>query len=101
MSRAKIKDINFNHTRELVYVSSESGAFAILDYPSLELLHKFDAHVHECSAIGVELRGRYVATGGGDALVNVWDTQQWICQRTIPSAEYASSQSIMKQDWVH
>jgi THO complex subunit 3 len=27
--------------------------------------------------------GEYLAAGGGDALVSLWDTQEWICVRTL------------------
>lgn len=86
--RKQIKDIKFNHTRQLVYVAGDTGELAILDYPSLKLLHQIDAHLHEATTIGVDIRGCYVATGGADALVNLWEPQEWICQRSIPNAEY-------------
>ncbi|KAF9515242.1 hypothetical protein BS47DRAFT_1294173 [Hydnum rufescens UP504] len=77
----------FNHTGELVYVAGGTGSIAILDYPSLEYLDKITGHIKSCHAIGADTRGRYVATGGSDSLVNVWDVQDWICLRTIPNAE--------------
>lgn len=31
--------------------------------------------------------GEYLAVGGGDALVSLWDTQEWICVRTLDLVE--------------
>lgn len=36
----------------------------------------------------MDVRGRYVATGGSDALVNLWSPHDWIGQRAIPYSEY-------------
>jgi len=27
--------------------------------------------------------GRYLATGGSDALITLWDTEDWVCRRTL------------------
>lgn len=86
----QVTDVRFNHTSELVYVSGANGALAILDYPTLEPLHIIsDVQVpgHACTSLAVDIRGRYVATGGADSAVNIWDTADWTCQRSVLSAE--------------
>lgn len=30
--------------------------------------------------------GRYLAIGGSDALISLWDTADWVCKRTVSSA---------------
>ncbi|KAF8316878.1 WD40 repeat-like protein [Clavulina sp. PMI_390] len=77
----------FNHNRQLIYVATSIGELAVVDYPSLKLLAQFNAHVDETTSLAVDVRGRYLATGGGDALVNLWDPLEWICERTLGAAE--------------
>lgn len=31
---------------------------------------------------------RYLATGGNDSIVNLFDTSEWLCARTITACEY-------------
>jgi len=33
-------------------------------------------------------KGKYLATGGSDALISIWDTNDWICVRTLDKAEH-------------
>ncbi|KAF8339034.1 WD40-repeat-containing domain protein [Cantharellus anzutake] len=84
---AQIDQATFNHTGELIYLAGGSGSISILDYPSLEYLDRVMGHTKSCLSIGVDTRGRYIASGGSDALVNIWDIQDWICVRTISNAE--------------
>ncbi len=85
--RYQIDQATFNHTGELIYLSGGSGSISILDYPSMEYLDRVMGHTKACLSIGVDGRGRYIASGGSDALVNIWDIQDWICVRTIANAE--------------
>lgn len=33
---------------------------------------------------------RYLATGGNDSIVNLFDTNEWLCARTITACEYVA-----------
>jgi len=33
-------------------------------------------------------KAKYLATGGSDALISIWDTTDWICVRTLDRAEH-------------
>lgn len=48
---------------------------------------EFMLHGHTSSCLTAELQptGRYLATGGSDSVIALWDTTDWICQRTIAS----------------
>lgn len=37
---------------------------------------------------------RYLAVGGGDALISLWDTNDWVCQRTVSSANGGAIRGI-------
>lgn len=42
-------------------------------------------HAHTSAALSLELSptGRYLAIGGSDALISLWDTTEWVCRRTL------------------
>ena len=43
-------------------------------------------------------RVRYVATGGMDTIVNLFDTEEWICARTITCSEYPTNALSFSHD---
>lgn len=78
-----------------VFMTTGEGKIRILTYPDFEpaLLHsykghpqtEFALHGHTSSCLTAELQptGRYLATGGSDSIIALWDTTDWICQRTL------------------
>jgi len=63
------------------------GAVKVLDYPSMETLHTFTPHTTACYSIEVSPSASYVATGGSDALITLWDTTDWVCRRTFDRSQ--------------
>ncbi|KAG8533243.1 uncharacterized protein KY384_002026 [Bacidia gigantensis] len=61
------------------------GSVSILSYPSLNPLHSLSAHTSSCLSLALSPTGRYLAIGGSDALVSLYDTSDWVCKRTITS----------------
>lgn len=79
-----------------VFATTGEGRIRVLSYPELEpMLHtnfggekkEFTLNGHTSSCLTAELQptGRYLATGGSDSMISLWDTADWICQRTITS----------------
>ncbi|RMZ86711.1 hypothetical protein DV736_g6062, partial [Chaetothyriales sp. CBS 134916] len=64
-------------------ITQGDGSVKILDYPSMSLLHTLSAHTSSCTAIAYSPSGKYVAVGGSDALISLWDTSDWVCRRTL------------------
>ncbi|KAJ3719515.1 WD40-repeat-containing domain protein [Lentinula raphanica] len=80
----------FNHTGTgLVLTHFSENGFRVLDFPSFEVRDFSAAHVGGCSAVALDPRGRYLATGGNDSIVNLFDLQDWICVRTITSCDHS------------
>lgn len=86
--------IAFCWSGEKVFVTTAEGRTRILSYPDFEPLleeetgdgsREFTLSGHTSSCLSVELQptGRYLATGGLDSIIALWDTTDWICQRTI------------------
>ena len=63
---------------------------SILDYPSFTPLHSLSAHTSACTSIAYSPSGRYVAVGGSDAIISLWDTSDWVCRRTMSNASTGS-----------
>ena len=67
-------------------VTHGDGTVKILDYPSFEGLHTISSHTSSCSSIAMSPLGNYVAIGGSDAMIALWDTYDWVCKRTMSNA---------------
>lgn len=73
------------------------GSTRILTYPDFNTAMRYDYPTrhgesdefvlrgHTSSAVSVELSptGRWLATGGTDSMIALYDTQSWLCSRTI------------------
>lgn len=80
-----------------VFVTTAEGRTRILGYPSFEPLlfsegsdgggkgAEFSLAGHTSSCLTAELQptARYLATGGSDSVVALWDTADWLCARTL------------------
>lgn len=73
----------FDWSGNRLYMTGGDGSVKILRYPSFENTLTLNAHTSACYAVSMSPSGEYLAAGGGDALVSLWDTQEWICVRTL------------------
>ena len=48
-------------------------------------------HTSNAYCIDFESTGKYVATGGADGMVNIIDTDEMVCVRTLDRLEYVHS----------
>lgn len=67
------------------FTTTGEGKVKVLSYPSFNVLHTLNAHTSACNAVAIAPTGRYLAIGASDALISLWDTTDWICQRTLSS----------------
>jgi THO complex subunit 3 len=92
--------ISFCWSGEKVFVTTAHGRTRILSYPDFEPIMRLaydngdgdgsdefmlDGHTSSCLSAELQPNGRYLATGGSDSIIALWDTQEWICQRTLTS----------------
>lgn len=71
-----------NSGREL-FVTTGDGPVKILDYPSLDPLHTLAAHSSATNAVQHSPAGNFIAAGGNDSLVTLWDTADWHCAHAL------------------
>ncbi|KAK4144655.1 WD40-repeat-containing domain protein [Dichotomopilus funicola] len=93
----EVNQLAFCWSGEKVFLPMADGTVRILSYPDLEpVVHVNHAvkegessefmlkgHTAACLTTEVSPTGRYVATGGADSIIGLFDTKDWICQRTI------------------
>lgn len=84
-----------------VFATTGDGAVRILAFPSFEPTLWYNSsslpegrreftmngHTSSCTAVELDPAGKYLATGGTDSRVVLWDTKQWLSQRTISSLQ--------------
>jgi THO complex subunit 3 len=75
----------FTHSSQpqTLLVTTGDGSVKLLDYPSLTTVHALHAHTSACFCLELAPTGRYLAVGGSDALISLWDTTEWVCRRTL------------------
>jgi THO complex subunit 3 len=76
-----------------IFLTTGEGRIKILNYPeftpmfrlSYEPTTPYTLNGHTSSCLSVELQptARFLATGGSDSIIALWDTTDWICQRTL------------------
>ncbi|KAF6762005.1 WD40-repeat-containing domain protein [Ephemerocybe angulata] len=99
MSTAATHAIWNNAGTGIITKYNGSSAYRALPYPALEPPFKTAAaHVAGVQALALDPRGRYLATGGGDSIVNLFDLTDWICARTIISCEHSVNSLSFSHD---
>lgn len=76
--------ITFCHSGKKIFLTTGEGRTKILSYPSFEpILHlsydpstafTLNGHTSSCLAVEIQPTGRFLATGGSDAIIALWDT---------------------------
>lgn len=85
--------ICFCNSGTKVFLTTGEGRVKILSYPAFKPVFTtsydpttpFTLNGHTSSCISVEIApsGRWLATGGSDSIIALWDTTEWHCQRTL------------------
>lgn len=73
----------FSNSGREVFATTGDGPVKILDYPSMELLHTVSGHGHATYAVQQSPRGDWLAVGGGDSIITLWDTRDWHCSHAL------------------
>ena len=113
----EINEFKFSNSGDFLFILLGDGTIRTYEVPSLDLYHKVTAHPAPCFCVDVDPRGRcvthrsrnrdlsmladdlslpycraaqknrYIAVGSTDALVSLWDLQEWSCVRTFTKSE--------------
>ena len=75
-------------------LTHSDGTVSIRQYPSFNPVHSLMAHTSSCTSVTYSANGKYVAVGGSDALISLWDTNDWICRRTVSNPTFGSVKGL-------
>ncbi|KKA27250.1 hypothetical protein TD95_003184 [Thielaviopsis punctulata] len=86
--------IAFCWSGKKVFVTTGDGKTRILTYPDFQpiLFNQFTkppsefklfGHTASCLTTALQPSARHLATGGSESLISLWDTEDWICKRTL------------------
>ncbi|KAG0052281.1 hypothetical protein BGZ83_002787 [Gryganskiella cystojenkinii] len=87
-SRSEVNEISWNPAGDLFFLTTGDGSIKVLEYSSMKDIYSMDAHTSNCYCLEFDPRGRYLATGGADALVCLWDLDEYICLRTFGKLDW-------------
>lgn len=73
----------FSHSGQDILLTTGAGTIKFLSYPDWVTQHTLNAHTSACLCLDLCPRGKYLAIGGSDALVSVWDTHDWVSRYTL------------------
>ena len=91
--------ISFSWDGSVIFITTGEGKVRVLTYPDFQPALTYDYDIpgatsnefalagHTSSCLSVELSpvAKYLATGGSDSIISLWDTTDWLCQRTMTS----------------
>lgn len=80
---AYVHGMTFSHAGNTLLMSMASGEVLLYDYPGLKPQHTVEAHASAALCLELDPRGNLLAVGGSDAVVGVWDTEEWVYLRTL------------------
>ncbi|RKF76027.1 THO complex subunit 3 [Golovinomyces cichoracearum] len=85
--------ISFCYGGEKIFVTTGEGRVKILSFPEFEPVYymsydpttpfTLNGHTSSCITVDLQPSVRFLATGGSDSIIALWDTTDWICQRTL------------------
>lgn len=84
--------MTYNYDRSMIdgttpptIVAEDGGSPSLLSSTVSIDPNEFTIKGHTSSCLSVELSptGKYLASGGTDSVICMWDTTDWICQRTL------------------
>ncbi|KAI9209594.1 WD40-repeat-containing domain protein [Polychytrium aggregatum] len=84
----EINEIRWNYANDLFFLTTGQGTIKVLGFPSFELVHSVNAHTANCYCLEFDPRGRYFATGSADAIVSLWDLEEYACLRTFSNLDW-------------
>ncbi|KAF9351050.1 MAG: WD40-repeat-containing domain protein [Benniella sp.] len=86
--KVEVNEISWNPVGNLFLLTTGQGSVKVLEYPSMKELHLLEAHTANCYCLEFDPRGKYLATGSADALVNLWELEEYTCVRTFGKLDW-------------
>ncbi|KAI9500502.1 hypothetical protein GGI25_001623 [Coemansia spiralis] len=72
---------------QLLFLATHQGTVEVYSWPSMEHLTMIPAHAGSCNCVGVDPHGKMLATGGADASMELWKTDDFSMTHVISDHE--------------
>jgi THO complex subunit 3 len=82
-----VNALSWDYSGNLFFMTLGEGLIEILDFKTFEPVYSLPAHTSSCSVIAFDPKGRYFASGGGDAMTCLWDLDTFLCLGAISRLE--------------
>ena len=84
----EVNELAWNNSDNQFYLTSGSGSIHVLEYPSLNELMILPSHTAHCICLKFSPDRQHFATGGADALINIWDADELVCLKSFSRLEW-------------
>jgi len=103
LSNEKVRSIDFNYTNSEIAVGLGDSNILVFDMYTLEHKKDFTAHQLEGKVIGANIiryspDGKFLLTGGRDAHLKVWKSDDYSLVKSIPAHNWAIYDIVFNHD---
>ncbi|QIX02070.1 hypothetical protein AMS68_007587 [Peltaster fructicola] len=75
----------FSNSGSKLFVTTGEGPIKILDWPSLDTIRTLRGHTSATNTVQHSPTGAYIAVGGNDSIITLWDTEMWYSANSVMS----------------
>ncbi|KAJ2558514.1 hypothetical protein EV175_000750 [Coemansia sp. RSA 1933] len=79
--------VRWDVSERLLLLATHQGSVEVYEWPTMQPLTTIPAHAGACNCVGVDPRGSVLATGGADATMELWSTDDFAMTRVIDGYE--------------
>ena len=81
-------ELGWSREGDRFFTSSGRGVIDVHDWPDLAApVRSLPAHTSACFCLATDPQGRWLASGGADALISLWDLGSLACVRTLAALD--------------
>lgn len=76
-------EMAFTNSGNQILASTVDGPVKIFSYPSMKPIHTLSGHPSTTYSVQQSPAGNYIAIGGSDSAITLWDTSSWLCAHVL------------------
>lgn len=87
--KVEINEMEFSQDSKYLLLGSSNGQVQIHNAISGEFRveHVLDSHTGSCTSLKFDPKYQFLATGGTDSMVSIWDCSDLVCIQSLPYFE--------------
>ena len=98
LSDKKVRNIDFNYVTSEIAVALGDCTILVFDLYTLEVKTDFIAHQLAANVVRYSPDGKFLLTGGRDAHLNIWQTDDYELIKSIPAHNWAIYDIVFNPD---